>query len=213
MTISSDLDEKVASSKEIKKLLYEKFKGQIEGTPGLQVIFGGEEKATEESIRDFLIAFPFCILGVYFVLIILFDSLFQPFIILATIPFGLAGVVISFFLFDLPLSFLGIIGALGLIGIIVNDGLIMVSHLNQVSSGRELTMDLLLKGAKDRFRAVILTTITTVLGMAPTIFGIGGYEPFLVPIVLAVAGGLVFATSLTLIFIPVLYSFKVKKKA
>ena len=96
-------------------------------------------------------------------------------------------------------------GAMGLIGIIVNDGLIMVSHLNQISLGRELTMDLLLKGAKDRFRAVILTTVTTVLGMTPTIFGIGGYEPFLVPIVLAVAGGLVFATSLTLIFIPILY--------
>ena len=103
------------------------------------------------------------------------------------------------------------IGSLGLVGIIVNDGLIMVSHLNQISMGRELTMELVLKGAKDRFRAVMLTTVTTVLGMAPTIFGIGGYEPFLVPIVLAVAGGLVFATTLILIFIPVLYSFKIKK--
>jgi len=192
-------------------LIQEKFKVQIEGTPGLQVVFGGEEKATEESIQDFIVAFPFCILGIYFVLVLLFNSLIQPFIILATIPFGLAGVVISFYVFNLPLSFLGMIGSLGLVGIIVNDGLIMVSHLNQISSGRELTMELLLKGAKDRFRAVMLTTVTTVLGMAPTIFGIGGYEPFLVPIVLAVAGGLIFATTLILIFIPVLYSFKIKK--
>ena len=211
VTISSDLDEKIINSKKVKELLQEKFKDQIEGTPGLQVVFGGEEKATEESIKDFMIAFPFCILGIYFVLVILFNSLIQPFIILATIPFGLAGVVISFYIFNLPLSFLGIIGSLGLVGIIVNDGLIMVSHLNQISMGRELTMDLLLRGAKDRFRAVMLTTVTTVLGMAPTIIGIGGYEPFLVPIVLAVAGGLVFATTLILIFIPTLYSFKIKK--
>ena len=211
VTISSDLDEKLTTSKKVKQLIQEKFKGQIEGTPGLQIVFGGEEKATEESIQDFIIAFPFCILGIYFVLVILFNSLIQPFIILATIPFGLAGVVISFYVFNLPLSFLGMIGSLGLVGIIVNDGLIMVSHLNQISMGRELTMELVLKGAKDRFRAVMLTTVTTVLGMAPTIFGIGGYEPFLVPIVLAVAGGLIFATTLILIFIPILYSFKIKK--
>jgi multidrug efflux pump subunit AcrB len=87
----------------------------------------------------------------------------------------------------------------------------MVSHLNQISQGKELTFKLVMEGSKDRLRAVVLTTVTTVAGMAPTIFGIGGYEPFVVPIVLAVAGGLIFATSITLILIPILYSFKIKK--
>ena len=100
---------------------------------------------------------------------------------------------------------------MGLVGIIVNDGLIMVSHLNQVAKGKELTLDLVMEGSKDRLRAVVLTTVTTVAGMIPTIFGIGGYEPFLVPIVLAVAGGLIFASAVTLILIPILYSFKIKK--
>ena len=96
VTISSDLDEKVASSKEIKKLLYEKFKGQIEGTPGLQVIFGGEEKATEESIRDF--AFPFGRLFIF--------RAFSAFYYFGRSP--LAGGV-GWFSFDLPLSFLGVL--------------------------------------------------------------------------------------------------------
>ena len=87
----------------------------------------------------------------------------------------------------------------------------MVSHLNQVAKGKELTLDLVMEGSKDRLRAVVLTTVPTVAGMVPTIFGIGGYEPFLVPIVLAVAGGLIFASAVTLILIPILYSFKIKK--
>ena len=211
VTISADVDEKITSSSEVNGLIQKKFKNKIEGVPGLQIIFGGEEKETQKSIDDFMVAFPFAILGIYFVLVVLFDSFFQPFIILATVPFGLGGVIISFFVFDLNLSFLGVIGSLGLVGIIVNDGLIMVSHLNQVAKGKELTLDLVMEGSKDRLRAVVLTTVTTVAGMIPTIFGIGGYEPFLVPIVLAVAGGLIFASAVTLILIPILYSFKIKK--
>jgi multidrug efflux pump subunit AcrB len=211
ISIYADVDEKVTTSSQVNKKIQEQFKNKMGENPGLQIVFGGEEKATQESIGDFIVAFPFAILGIYFVLTILFGSFFQPFIILASVPFGLAGVVISFFAFDLPLSFLAVIGSLGLVGIIVNDGLIMVSHLNQISRGKELTFELVMEGSKDRLRAVVLTTVTTVAGMTPTIFGIGGYEPFVVPIVLAVAGGLIFATSITLILIPILYSFKIKK--
>ena len=103
-------------------------------------------------------------------------------------------------------------GLLGLIGIVVNDSLIMVSHLNNLSKDKDLSLDIIIQGSTDRLRAVLLTTITTVAGMAPTIFGFGGSEPYLIPLVLAVAGGLVFATSITLILVPTLYSFRVKRK-
>ena len=151
------------------------------------------------------------LVGIYFVLVILFNSYFQPFIILVSIPFGLGGVLIVFYLHGLAISFLGLIGCLGLLGIIVNDGLIMVSHLNEIIKGKKLTLDLIISGAQDRLRAVLLTTITTVSGMIPTIYGFGGSEPFIVPIVLAIAGGLIFATAITLILVPILYSFKVPR--
>ena len=111
----------------------------------------------------------------------------------------------------MDVSFFAGIGLLGLIGIVVNDSLIMVSHLNNLSKSKELTIELIVQGSKDRLRAVLLTTVTTVAGMTPTIFGFGGSEPFLIPLVLAVAGGLIFATIITLILVPTLYSFRIKK--
>jgi multidrug efflux pump subunit AcrB len=212
ITITGDVDEKIITSKEINKLVYDKFFKRTELNPGLKLIFGGEEKATQESMQSFVKAFFAALIAIYFILILLFDSWFQPFIIMTAIPFGFAGVVIVFFLHGLPLSFMGLIGCLGLLGIVVNDSLIMVSHLNTLRKDHKLNIAMILKGAGDRLRAVLLTTITTVAGTIPTIYGFGGSEPFIVPVVLAIAGGLIFATLITLILVPVLYSFQIKKE-
>lgn len=211
ITITGDVDEKITTSTEVNQKVHDKFFKEVQTTPGLRIYFGGEEKATKESLESFIVAFCCALIAIYFVLIILLNSYIQPFIILASVPFGLAGVIIVFFLHGLPISFLGMIGCIGVLGIIVNDSLIIVSHYNSLSKKHVVNMQLILRGAKDRIRAVLLTTITTVSGMIPTIYGFGGYEPFIVPIVLAVAGGLIFATAITLLLIPILYSFKVKK--
>lgn len=212
ITVMGDVDTDIISSTEANKLVMDKFMAEAKSTPGLQLIFGGEEKATQESFESFYVAFGCALIAIYFVLIVLFESLILPFLIMLAIPFGLAGVIIVFFLHGLPVSFLCMIGCIGLLGIIVNDSLIMVSHYNNLSKTEPLTMDLIARGACDRFRAVMLTTITTVAGMIPTVYGFGGSEPFIVPIVLAVAGGLIFATTITLLLIPILYSFKVPKE-
>ena len=211
ITVTADIDENVTTSKIVNKMVYDKFTPIVDSTPGMRMYFGGEEKATQESLDSFLVAFSFALVGIYFVLILLFQSWFQPFIILAAIPFGIGGVFIVFFLHNLPIGFLALIGCLGLLGIIVNDCLVMVTHLNQLSSQHPLNHELIVQGAKDRVRAVLLTTFTTVVGMIPTIYGFGGSEPFIIPIVLSVAGGLIFATTITLFYVPVLYSFKLKE--
>ena len=210
ITITGDIDEKITTSKKVNAIIADKYNPIIDKTPGMRIYFGGEEKATQESLESFVVAFAFALVGIYFVLILLFQSWVQPFIILAAVPFGLGGVFIVFFLHNLPIGFLALIGCLGLLGIIVNDCLVMVTHLNDLSSKEQLTHDLIVQGAKDRMRAVLLTTFTTVVGMVPTIYGFGGSEPFIVPIVLAIAGGLIFATTITLFYVPVLYSLKLK---
>ena len=90
----------------------------------------------------------------------------------------------------------------------MNDSLVMVTYLNKLRDkyGR-IDTEMILEGAKTRFRPVLLTTITTVVGLFPTLYGIGGYDPFIVPLVLAMSWGLAFATFITLILVPVLYSF------
>jgi multidrug efflux pump subunit AcrB len=213
-TITGDVDEQYTTSGIVNQIIFNKFYQKVEKMPGVKLYFGGEEKATQESLKSFAVAFSCAVVIIYFVLIMLFNSFVQPFFIILSIPFGLAGVVIVYYLHSLPLSFLGVIGILGLIGIVVNDGLIMVEHLNDLVrenfskiTSKETYHQIILQGAKNRLRAVILTTVTTVSGMIPTIYGFGGHEPFIVPVVLSVAGGLVFSTLITLVFIPTMFSF------
>lgn len=208
MTITADVVKGKLTSIEANRLIEKQFAKRVEATPGLKLIFGGEGKATQESMESFYLAFICALVAIYCVLIVLFQSyIVKPFVIMTAIPFGLAGVIITLFLHGMPISFLAMIGSLGLVGIVVNDSLIMVDYLNKLSHEKKvLNRDIIIQGAKTRLRPVLLTTITTVAGLVPTIYGFGGYEPFLVPIVLSVAGGLIFATAITLILVPVLYS-------
>lgn len=212
ITITADIDEAKTTSVEVNQLLAKEFEKPIQKIKNLDLIFGGEEKATQESMQSFFLAFIGAMLAIYCVLVILFNSLWQPMVILSAVPFGLVGVFFAFFAHGIPLSFLGMIGILGLIGIVVNDSLIMVSYINQLRKQKGgLTKAIIVKAGRTRFRAVWLTTITTVFGMIPTIYGFGGYEPFVVPVVLAVAGGLIFATMIVLVLIPTLMSIGVKE--
>jgi multidrug efflux pump subunit AcrB len=207
ITVLGDVDDSIITSAKINKMVQDKYEAIFDNAPGISLIFGGEEKATQESMESFAVAFIFSLIAIYFVLVILFDSFVMPFIIVAVIPFGLAGAIFTFFVNGMPISFLGIIGCLGLIGVMVNDALVMLSHLDQLKDKHDtLSIDQLVKGCTDRLRPVLLTTVTTVAGLLPTIFGIGGYEPFVIPLVLALAGGLVFATPITLVLVPTLYS-------
>ncbi len=207
ITITGDVDTSISTATEINALLRKEFSKKAQSQPGLRMIFGGEEKATQESMQSFLWAFICAMIGIYFLLTILLESFFQPLLIMVSIPVGLAGVIFGFYLHGLPLSFLALVGSLGLIGVIVNDSLVMVTHLNALrGSSKKISRDDLISGSITRLRPVILTTITTVAGLIPTIYGFGGYEPFIVPIVLSLAAGIIVATIGTLLLIPSLYA-------
>lgn len=210
ITIMGEVKTGIITSSEINQLIKENFEDKIAKTPGVSMVFGGEEKETAKSMESFVWAFLLALIAIYFILVILLDSFVQPFLIMVAIPFGFVGVLIAFLIHGLPLSFIGLIGTLGMIGVVVNDSLVMVTYLNKLRRERkDINLDLILEGAKTRLRPVLLTTITTVLGLLPTVYGWGGYEPFLVPMVLAMSWGLMLATFVTLILIPLLYSFTV----
>ena len=212
INIAAEVNSKIITSQTINKMIKEKFEQEISKTPGVTMVFGGEEKETMESFDNFLMAFVMAILMIYFILILLLDSFLQPLLIMIAIPFGLVGVLMAFLIHGLPMSFIGLIGTLGMVGVVVNDSLVMVTHLNALKiENKKMDTTLLLKGATTRLRPVLLTTITTVLGLLPTTYGWGGYEPFLVPMVLAMSWGLALATIVTLILVPVLYSFTIKE--
>ncbi|MDZ4727109.1 MAG: efflux RND transporter permease subunit [Leptospira sp.] len=207
LTVTANIDETVTTSRKVNtdaKVLGEKI---ILKYPGYTVRFSGENKDTEESMASLGRAFLVGLIIIYMILASLFKSLLQPFVVMSAIPFGVIGVIFAFLLHGQPLSFLSFLGIIGLAGVVVNDSIVLVDCANQLKlENPEIkTFDLLVETGSIRLRAVILTTVTTVLGLLPTAYGIGGRDPFLVPMALAFGWGLAFATFITLIMVPVFY--------
>ena len=207
MTATANIDENVTTVRqanmEIKKLAG----NLIEKYPGYRERYGGENRDTEEALASLGRAFIVAFMIIFMILASLFRSLALPIVVMMTIPFGFMGVSIAFVTHGEYFSFLSFIGMIGLAGVVVNDSIVLVDYANQVrkQKPRISSYELLMETGLTRLRPVLLTTITTVLGIMPTAYGIGGSDPFVKPLALAIAWGLVFATSITLIFIPVLY--------
>jgi multidrug efflux pump subunit AcrB len=174
--------------------------------PGMRIITGGEAEETQKSMGSLVIAFAVAAVGIYLVLLLLFNSLTQPLVVMFAVPFGLIGVIFAFAVHGEAIGFLAMLGVIGLVGIVVNDSLILVSLVNRI---RETEPDVSAKTAivnatKLRLRPILLTSLTTVAGLLPMAYGIGGSDPFSAPMALAMGYGILFATPLTLILIPCL---------
>lgn len=171
--------------------------------PQVSFYQGGEIQQQDASVGEVGIAFATCLLLSFFVLVILFNSYSQALLVLAVIPFGIIGVFISFLIQGFPLSFLSLIGVLGLVGVLINNAVVMVHTLN--TGKREINEDAIARRALTRFRPIIITSFTTLVGLVPTAYGWGGYEPAVVPMVMAMLWGVFFGTTVTLFMLPVLY--------
>ncbi len=175
--------------------------------PEIRVEVGGESEQLSDSMVDLFKIFLLAAVGIYFLLVLLFNSWGQPLLILVAVPFSLFGVILTFYWHSMALSFLAMLGSVGLAGVVVNDSLVMVEHLNQLikQNEQDSVIALVAEGATNRLRAIILTTLTTVAGVMPLAYGLGGTDPMLAPMALALGWGLLFATVLTLVLLPCLY--------
>jgi HAE1 family hydrophobic/amphiphilic exporter-1 len=134
-----------------------------------------------------------------------FESLVHPFTILFALPLGLIGVVIMLLLFRQSLNVISVIGIVVLTGIVVNDAIIKVDCINQLRKKGMPRFDAIIKGSHLRLRPILMTTVTTVLGLTPMAIGIGEGAELQRPLALTIIGGLSFTTLLTLIIIPIIY--------
>ncbi|MBU0686792.1 MAG: efflux RND transporter permease subunit [Candidatus Margulisbacteria bacterium] len=211
LEITAEIDTKKVNAREFNKVIKEKFEPIVTQYPGFRLYFGGEERVAEESLANFFNAMLLALIVIYIILVVLFNSFTEPAIVMLAIPFGLAGVIFAFALHHETMSFLGLIGILGLAGVVVNNSLVMLKFLNKkedeiCSNGEHLTLDHIADAAMLRFRPITLTTITTVAGLLPSLYGFfGGRIDFLFPLLLALCWGLVFSTFITLFLIPSFY--------
>lgn len=174
--------------------------------PGMRLVVGGEAEETQASMRSLFLAFAAAAVGIYLLLLLLFDSPAQPLVVMAAIPFGLIGVIAAFALHGASVGFLAMLGVVGLTGIVVNDSLILVNLVNRLRAERRDAPyhELIVEAARSRLRPILLTSITTVAGLLPMAYGIGGSDPFAAPMALAMGYGILFATPLTLVLLPCL---------
>lgn len=174
----------------------------------VQVKYGGEAEKNEESFRDLLTSFAFALLGIFFILAIQFNSLGYPLIVMAAIPFGIVGIILTFFIHNLwtpmPLSFFSTMGMVALSGVVVNNAIVLLTFIQRLRAEGLSMEEAIINGGRRRLRAVLLTSITTVVGLLPTGYGWGGHDPFVAPMALALGWGLAFATLITLFALPAL---------
>ncbi|MFP4092706.1 MAG: efflux RND transporter permease subunit, partial [Cyclobacteriaceae bacterium] len=171
--------------------------------PDVNVTFEGQVRETRKTTTSFQSAGPGILIAMIAILIITFRSVSQAFVLLITVPFALIGVFLGHFIHGLPFSILSGLGVVALIGILINNGLVFINTLNdRLKEGKAYNEAILITG-KGRFRPIILTTITTVAGLAPLIAEQSLQAQFLIPMAVTVAYGLLIGSVLMLLFLPV----------
>ncbi len=212
VTVTADVDEGIANSREISGSLAEGFP-QIEQTyAGVQLEFGGQNREFAKSFGSLKKDFAIAILLIYVILAGLFRSYVQPLIVMCAIPFGLIGVAVGHYSLGYPITILSLIGLVALTGIVVNDSLILVNFINQRMREGLDVYEAVIEGGRGRVRAILLTSITTILGLAPLLTETSFQAKFLIPMGISIAAGLAFATVLTLLAVPSLYMISIDAK-
>lgn len=203
LTVTANVNEEITSAIAVNEILNSHFAHIADAEPGYVVQFKGEFEKTQESLYNLKMAFTVALGLILLILIATFRSLVQPLIIMFTIPFSIIGVILAFKLHGEVLSFMAVLGMIGLTGIVVDGAILMIDFINQrIAEGAD-PLEAVIEGARTRLRPVFLTTLTTVLGVLPSTYGFGGSDPFIVPMAMAMNYGIIFSTFLTLIYIPV----------
>lgn len=174
------------------------------------IVFGGDRELLESSIDDLALAFGLAVTFVYLVMAAQFESFKHPFIIMFTIPLMIVGIASGLLLTQTPVSVMVIIGGIVLAGIVVNNAIVLVSYMNQLRARGE--RDIIVTAVKLRLRPILMTALTTILGLLPLAFGFGDGAEFNQPMAITVIGGLISSIFLTLFVIPIVYSFTLSRK-
>ncbi|MCT4642202.1 MAG: efflux RND transporter permease subunit [Bacteriovoracaceae bacterium] len=198
-----DVDLTKSTSRKVNKKITPIVTEIVKKYPSVTYRLDGENKDTNQALTSALKAFIVSMLIIFMMLYVQFSSGAQPVIIMTAIPFSLIGVVLSFWIMDLSIGFMALMGILGLVGVVVNDSIVLVTFINRALK-EQMSFDSIIKATVSRFRPVILTTVTTVVGLLPVAHMPGG-DPFLKPMATSFAYGLLFSSLITLVFVPACY--------
>ena len=201
------------SSGEVVRDLRRRLGEEVPLPSGIGIHFGGTAEDQEESFRQMGLMLVLGILLVYMVMAAQFESLLDPFLILFSIPFAFTGVAISLTLLRLTVSIMSYIGMILLVGVVVNNAIVLIDYVNLLRARGQGLSDAIVNAGRSRLRPVLITTMTTVLGMVPMILSRGEGAATWKPMAATIVGGLTFSMLVTLVLVPTLYSLVHSRRA
>ncbi len=204
VSVTGDISEDDAErATEIMESLRKDILPRIESDYRVEGKLFGLAEQEREFLSDAMLGFMLGLIGIYLTLAWIFASWTRPMVVMAIIPFGLVGTIFGHWLHDVPLSMFTVVGLLGMTGIIINDAIVLVTTIDEYARERGL-IPAIIEGTSDRLRAVLLTTLTTVIGLAPLLFESSSQAQFLKPTVITLVYGLGFGMGLVLLVVPAL---------
>ena len=202
--VTASVDDQVANADEINRDLESSLLPALAADyPGLRYRFGGEQKEQQDSLQSLLSNFAIALFAIYMLLAVPFKSYTQPLVVMSAIPFGIIGAVWGHLLMGLDLALLSFFGIVALSGVVVNDSLVLLTFYNQMLRGGTLHAEALVSAGAARFRPILLTSLTTFFGLLPMILEKSIQAQFLIPMAVSLGFGILFATFIILLGVPV----------
>jgi multidrug efflux pump subunit AcrB len=205
VSVSGRIDKQKTSTSDVVSDIKENYIPSLEAAyPDLEITLGGASREQNTAVSSLLKGFLLSLILIYSLLAIPLKSYLQPLMIMSVIPFGIIGAITGHLLLGIPLGLLSFFGILALSGVVVNDSLVLVNRYNEYKAQGRDYFEAITLAAQSRFRAIFLTSVTTFMGLSPLVFETSLQAQFLIPMAVSLAFGILFATVITLIIVPVL---------
>jgi len=205
VAVEGSIDKSVTSTEDVLAKLNKEYFPQMKSKfPAISVSQSGEAEQRKKSTDSLKLGFLFSIISIYILIAIPLKSYIKPLIIMSVIPFGIIGALLGHYMMGIPVSILSVFGMLALSGVVVNDSLVLVCRVDDLREEGLSLIDACKRAGSDRFRAILLTSLTTFFGLAPLLLETEVQAQFLKPMAASLAFGILFATIITLILLPML---------
>ncbi|MEM7720253.1 MAG: efflux RND transporter permease subunit [Pseudomonadota bacterium] len=205
-TITADVDQSVTTNGEANRIIREELLPPLlEANPGLNAGFGGEQETQGDAQAALGQALGIAVFVIFALLALVFRSFVQPIVVMIAIPLGLIGAVTGHYLLSIPLGLLSIFGIIGLAGVVINNSLVMIDLYNEYLAKGYDVADAVVEGTKDRFRPILLTSVTTFLGVYPLIMETSLQAQFLIPLAVSIGYGVLIGTGVIIFAIPAVF--------
>ncbi len=202
VSVTGNIDDEVSTTEEVLTRLAKEVMPDLVAKYNIDYVFKGRNEERAHAFKDLKLGAMIALALIYIILAWVFGSYFKPLAVMAIIPFGFVGAVVGHYVMGYPITIISMIGLLGLSGILVNDSIVLVARVKERLEQGEDLADAAIGASRDRFRAVLLTSLTTIGGLLPLVFETSRQAQFLIPMALTIVFGLAAATILVLVLVP-----------